>query len=522
VLHRLRGRAFNYLEAGKYAEAARAFDQVLAGAPRDAGAFFGRALALARSGRRSEAAESLREAIAAGFTEIGHLVRDPALAGLRGEPAYDAVLSEYGPVIEEQRAPSLATITRLLAESRFQPFMPRLLPRHRSPDLTPATLALLDSPTVALQCAAIVGLTHQNANAAPVRARVAGLLASATARVRNAAAEYLVWHGTTAERQALIEATQTEPDAFTLASERAALELIAARGDWAGLTATPAGQPSLPPGTTCANALALLRTSPTTETFHQVGDAYRFRWETEPKLAFRGMSVDKAALDEHQACFNLTATIFRFFGRPPAGGGKPAVVPLATSFTAPVRDYFDPAGRNFGIQTGSGGPFARSVHVGEDLGTDVDDTTVVSIGDGIVRHVSHTYSWGFIVVVEHRLAGGGSYCSLYAHLGPSITVAPGQLVRKGQRIGALGRSSTWENGGYASHLHFGLHRGPYLQTRPAVDEGVMAGDDERRTTPTPDAKWVTGYVSPRRWAAGNHGWIDPHAFIVKRLSPSVP
>jgi hypothetical protein len=69
-----------------------------------------------------------------------------------------------------------------------------------------------------------------------------------------------------------------------------------------------------------------------------------------------------------------------------------------------------------------------------------------------------------------------------------------------------------------AHLHFGIHRGPYLQDGASVDAGV-AGREET-SVPTwmrPDASWITGYVGRRRWADGAHGWVDPQQFIGERL-----
>jgi murein DD-endopeptidase MepM/ murein hydrolase activator NlpD len=185
---------------------------------------------------------------------------------------------------------------------------------------------------------------------------------------------------------------------------------------------------------------------------------------------------------------------------------------------APVRDYFTPRPQSYGGRTGSAGPFRESVHCGDDVAWYRDDGTVVSVADGIVRVVSHAYSWGFIVVVEHRLPKKeGAYCSLYGHLAPSVTVAAGQVVRKGQRIGAVGRSHTWENGGYPAHLHFGIHRGPYAQRNPMDDMGAFGTGDGATVQRKLDASWITGYVPPARWDAGWHGWVDPKPFIKARI-----
>ena len=65
----------------------------------------------------------------------------------------------------------------------------------------------------------------------------------------------------------------------------------------------------------------------------------------------------------------------------------------------------------------------------------------------------------------------------------------------GQRIGCTGRSNTVENGGYFSHLHFGVHRGAYA---------------------TPVKAWVGGYISKEKWDSGAHEWLNPQEFLKAR------
>ena len=139
------------------------------------------------------------------------------------------------------------------------------------------------------------------------------------------------------------------------------------------------------------------------------------------------------------------------------------------------------------------------------------------------------------VVVEHLLPGGERFCSLYAHLSPFVCVAPGDVVAKGQKIGAIGRSFSWENGGYIAHLHFAIHEGAFWQTyKPATMhevrwEGVtyrgkvlQSDFDETwlevftRKGPYAVRKpttWICGYVTKQTWDEGKHGWIDPQKFL---------
>lgn len=517
-LHR---RAFDLLRDGKPAKALELYDRILAGDPTDANALYQKALALALSGRKREAVGCLQQAIDAGFTELARLTQDPPMAELRSEEAFGAILREYDVVLKEERAPSLESIKRILAEPRFHRFLPRLLPRYRPAELTGDTLQLLGSPDPRLVRAAVVSLLHQNADDPTIRARVAGLLGSPQAEVREAAAEYFLWQGSEEDREALAAAVAKERDPFTLSAESDALRLIATRKGWA----TPASEEkSLPTDSRCQEALSLLRARPTPEVLRQAAAVYRLGWSIEPKLIYSGPDVDEEALAGHRACFDLARAIFGFSRKPLNAASRSSEdPPVATSFMAPVRDYFNSGRRSFGGHTGTRGPFASSVHAGDDVAWNRDDGTVVSTADGIVRLVSHTYSWGFIVVVEHRLPKReGYYCSLYAHLSPSIRVAAGQVVRKGQRIGSVGRSYTWENGGYPAHLHFGIHRGRYLQSRPWDRAGSLeVGDGQSPPMPVKqDASWICGYVAPARWDEGRHGWVDPQQFIGRRMEGS--
>jgi hypothetical protein len=79
-------------------------------------------------------------------------------------------------------------------------------------------------------------------------------------------------------------------------------------------------------------------------------------------------------------------------------------------------------------------------------------------------------------------------------------VKAGERVTRGQRIGSIGAHRSEENGKYPAHLHFGLHKGPYLQISPAwrrrtieaaAKTGLPVGDPEHPTVP----KFVKGKVA---------------------------
>src|SRR5213082_4157141 len=85
----------------------------------------------------------------------------------------------------------------------------------------------------------------------------------------------------------------------------------------------------------------------------------------------------------------------------------------------------------------------RSVHRDAN-GEPLDE--VCAIADGQVVHVSVVpgYSnYGKYIVIEHRW-GGSNYYSLYGHLS-SISVQPGDTVKHGQHIAAMGYTGTGLN-----------------------------------------------------------------------------
>ncbi len=525
-------QAIALLRAKEYAKALEAYAEILAWSPQDKIALYNAACTHALMGNKAEAIKYLEKSIAAGYTGILHLARDPDLKSLRKEKAYKAILQEFAAPLREERSPGLANIREILQEPRFRRFIPAFLPRYYSPELTPATTGLLDHKDAPLRRAAIISLVQQNAVAEKLRARVAGLLGDNSPDVREVAGEYLLWHGRKSELEALRTAAAKETDPHALASMRAAVKLIDVREKRpAAVAPGKAGKPPPEPAN-YADAWLLLRANPTRGIRRQALEAYRSREELEPQLRYTGQNVAGKQARERDARLRLAAEIFRFRGNSRMNDAfRPKDVPAASSFMPPVRDYLDPKRKSFGIHTGKDGKvFGNSFHVGDDVAWQADHRTVVTIADGCVRRVSHVQSWGYIVIVEHRLPGGTFVCSLYAHLAPSICVKPGDIVKRGRKIGSVGRSHTWENGGYWSHLHFGIHSGPYLSSHPVgttlgytLSNGVaVKGRVVTRGDPFASVKVfhkgesVTFDVKQDYWKAGKHGWLDPQKFIRER------
>jgi murein DD-endopeptidase MepM/ murein hydrolase activator NlpD len=157
-------------------------------------------------------------------------------------------------------------------------------------------------------------------------------------------------------------------------------------------------------------------------------------------------------------------------------------------FTWPCDDYAKGVhGKSFGVHvTRKGSPFHDSWHLAEDVWSP-PGTEVRAVADGVVRYSAFSPTWtddtgfvhwnlGNVIVIEHpldppeRVGDGelGAVCSFYVHLAADRRVAVGERVARGQPIGRIGADRSDENGRYPAHLHFGLHRGPYVQIPPSL------------------------------------------------------
>lgn len=113
---------------------------------------------------------------------------------------------------------------------------------------------------------------------------------------------------------------------------------------------------------------------------------------------------------------------------------------------------------------------ASHTHQGIDLGAPTG-APVYSVAPGYVAHASAELEPGFSGYGRHVVvrAKGGSY-QLYAHL-DHVDVTPGSYVRRGARLGTVGRTCfTTEEpqrlcGG--AHLHFEVSATPYPQDSEA-------------------------------------------------------
>jgi murein DD-endopeptidase MepM/ murein hydrolase activator NlpD len=153
-------------------------------------------------------------------------------------------------------------------------------------------------------------------------------------------------------------------------------------------------------------------------------------------------------------------------------------LPLAEEFDTPLRPP-DGAGAFVSL------PFLEAGHLGEDWTTAKGDAAlgepVCSVADGWVS-VAQDFenAWGKVVFICYRLPEGRwppSVEVMYAQL-LTIDVAPGQFVKRGQKIGTVGNA----NGTYPAHLHW--------EVRQTVGKGIGPGFD-----------------------TNHEGWLDPSAFL---------
>lgn len=89
----------------------------------------------------------------------------------------------------------------------------------------------------------------------------------------------------------------------------------------------------------------------------------------------------------------------------------------------------------------------RSCHTGTDIGAG-SGSPIQSAADGVVVSVENGGPYGLHTLIQH----GSGISTMYAHQS-SVSVSPGQRVRRGQVIGSVG-STGWSTG---PHLHFEVH-----------------------------------------------------------------
>lgn len=108
-------KARRQLQTGKSADALATWSELLQVDPDDAIAHLELGLLHAREGRPAEAVSALRRAILAGWCDVERLRRDPDLAGLRGQAAFEQLLTQRAGLL---RMAARRTPARLVRELR--------------------------------------------------------------------------------------------------------------------------------------------------------------------------------------------------------------------------------------------------------------------------------------------------------------------------------------------------------------------------------------------------------------------
>lgn len=102
----------------------------------------------------------------------------------------------------------------------------------------------------------------------------------------------------------------------------------------------------------------------------------------------------------------------------------------------------------FGL-TRSGGTKA---HRGLDIQADIG-TGVLAAEDGVVVRSEYSQSYGYVIYVNHR----GGYQTRYSHLS-ELSVSKGDIVKKGELIGASGKTGNAQGSNILAHVHFEIRK----------------------------------------------------------------
>ncbi len=411
-----------------------------------------------------------------------------------------------GPALAERLliAPNIERMREALTTGRLMSDLAPLLPRYHSAQLSAPALAYAQAAPESERPFLVAGFLHQGAAGESTRAWVTAQLRAENSALRDIAAEYLRWHGTEGEREELERVFLREEDAYTRASLSAAISAVSLRTQFFA-EEDPSAEADLTAVSSIEELIGCLQEhrSPgmRTAVWRRFGELepwapYHSILTTVRDQASRLETRDGVGWSWKQARAAATFCSWAAGEDPRKRPDQHPLEPLpAEGFRAPVRDYFDPLRKSFGLYVDADAhadsPFAGTHHAGDDVAWNRAFETVAAIADGVVRTAEPAAStWGGLVVVEHRLPDGSPLCSVYGHLGSWLAVRTGDSVVCGQKLGAIGRSFTHENGGYGAHLHFGIRRGGF---GPEV---------------------MRGYLPPDRFERpGRSGWEDPQVFL---------
>jgi len=458
--------------------------------------------------------------------------------------------------------PDLERTRNALEIPHLRPRAAKYLARYYSQALLPGTRRLIAEDDPEIIRAGLVALIHQCDRSKETHQRALATLEHAHPACRDAAAEFLAWHGTPEDCPIVKSLATQETDLHARASMLDAINCIERRAGFTGAK-TPAPRhpkPQMDSLGSYTEALRILDEDRSESAQEYAWNVYATAETHDPHLFFSNKSTAGEILTLRQARFALQARLFTMPWNAAGDSTEDVESPvpqLSTSFVVPTLYTLAAPKDSFGVRTEkSDRAFKQLVHVGEDVSWYLDHACVVAVADGVVRSVRCQSSWGCIIVIEHEIApdaytdpdggaarfddtieesiygprGGLLMCSLYAHVGPFVRVRPGQAVTAGRKIATIGRTLTWENGGYPAHLHMGLHLGPFKQTPRrgtkvdinykdsryrgtvvrATSEGIEAHIRYRgnpRYPVTRSAGWECGYIARWYWDTRKHGWV---------------
>ena len=146
----------------------------------------------------------------------------------------------------------------------------------------------------------------------------------------------------------------------------------------------------------------------------------------------------------------LLATMSATMERPArvASAQEPDVPALSYPIGDPGRPFGDGFMIRHGFATENTWYLPGYLHAGEDwyrVDGETAGATVYAMGDGEVVFAGSNYP-GRVVVIQHQ----EDLYSMYGHLDPDLAVDRGDLVERGERIGAVGT----RDDGVPNHLHF--------------------------------------------------------------------
>ena len=166
----------------------------------------------------------------------------------------------------------------------------------------------------------------------------------------------------------------------------------------------------------------------------------------------------------------------------------------------PLRPYASPGphgyDRDFVIDWGYA--LRGTFHAGDDIAVRAG-TPVFAIAHGVLRLAIErgspaTRNWGWVLVLEHAMRDGSTWCSIYGHAAPTV-YRVGDFVPTGSVIARIADyvpvKRDWVN-----HLHFAVRRGAFS------------------ATPGKYPSWLTGYLAPKAFPAS---YVDPYRFCLERF-----